>query len=71
VVSADVVTADAHLVTASATENEDFLWGIRGAGANFGVVTSFEYQLHPVGSFEELCIRRVGIGAGSPISANR
>jgi FAD/FMN-containing dehydrogenase len=49
VLLADVVTADARLVTASATENEDLLWGIRGAGANFGVVTSLEYQLHPVG----------------------
>ena len=49
VLSAEVVTADGQLVTASAEQNEDLFWGLRGAGANFGVVTSFEYQLHPVG----------------------
>lgn len=48
-ISVEVVTADGRLVTASATENEDLFWALRGAGANFGVVTSFEYQLHPVG----------------------
>jgi FAD/FMN-containing dehydrogenase len=48
-VSADVVTADGRLLTASDEENEDLFWGIRGGGGNFGVVTLFEYQLHPVG----------------------
>ncbi|MEM7130011.1 MAG: FAD-binding oxidoreductase [Chloroflexota bacterium] len=47
-VSADIVTADGELRVASATQNEDLLWALRGAGHNFGVVTSFEYQLHPV-----------------------
>lgn len=48
-VSADVVTADGDFVTASDDENADLFWGIRGGGGNFGIVTSFEYRLHPVG----------------------
>jgi FAD/FMN-containing dehydrogenase len=48
-ISVDVVTADGQLRTASADENPDLFWAVRGGGGNFGVVTSFEYQLHPVG----------------------
>jgi len=47
--SVDIVTADGRLLRTSATENEELFWGIRGGGGNFGIVTSFEYQLHPVG----------------------
>jgi FAD/FMN-containing dehydrogenase len=49
VLSVDVVTADAQQRTASATEHADLFWAVRGGGANVGVVTSFEYRLHPVG----------------------
>ena len=48
-VSADIVTADGKLLRATETENSDLFWGIRGGGGNFGVVTNFEFQLHPVG----------------------
>jgi FAD/FMN-containing dehydrogenase len=48
-VSVDVVTAEGELVGASEEENADLFWGIRGGGGNFGIVTSFEYRLHPVG----------------------
>ena len=47
--SVDIVTADGQFRKASATENEDLFWAVRGAGSNFGVVTSFEFQAHPVG----------------------
>jgi FAD/FMN-containing dehydrogenase len=48
--SADLVTADGRFLTAGRDQNEDLFWGLRGGGGNFGIATSFEYRLHPVGS---------------------
>ena len=48
-VSADVVTADGRLLRASADENPDLFWALRGGGGNFGVIVGFEFALHPVG----------------------
>jgi FAD/FMN-containing dehydrogenase len=48
--SADVVTAEGKLLRASATENPDLFWAIRGGGGNFGIVTSFEFLVHPTGT---------------------
>ncbi|WP_340146464.1 FAD-binding oxidoreductase [Halomonas sp. PA16-9] len=45
----DVITADGQQLHASESENDDLFWGLRGGGGNFGIVTRFEYQLHPVG----------------------
>ena len=50
VVSYEVVTAAGDVVRASRDEHPDLLWGLRGGGGNFGIVTEFEFQLHPVGT---------------------
>jgi FAD/FMN-containing dehydrogenase len=49
VVSAEVVTADSRIVRASKDDHPDLFWALRGGGGNFGVVTSFEFALHPIG----------------------
>jgi hypothetical protein len=48
-ISADVITPDGRFLRASQEDNQDLFWGLRGGGGNFGIVTSFEYQLHQVG----------------------
>jgi FAD/FMN-containing dehydrogenase len=47
--SVELVTGEGRVLTASATENADLFWGIRGGGGNFGIVATFEFRLHPVG----------------------
>jgi FAD/FMN-containing dehydrogenase len=54
-VSVDIVTADGKFYTANETDNADLFWGIRGGGGNFGIITSFEFRLHPVGPMVTLC----------------
>ena len=48
-ISVEIVTADGQVLTASEAENQELFWGLRGGGGNFGIATSFEYSLHPVG----------------------
>ncbi|MGJ7506108.1 FAD-binding oxidoreductase [Variovorax sp. GT1P44] len=63
-ISAEVVTADSRIVHASANENPELYWALRGGGGNFGVVTSFEFALHPVGPMVHLGLFFFGLETG-------
>jgi FAD/FMN-containing dehydrogenase len=62
--AAEVVTADGRLVRTSESENADLLWALRGGGGNFGVVTSFEFRLHPIGPLVQLGLFFFSLGQG-------
>jgi FAD/FMN-containing dehydrogenase len=64
-VSAEVVTADGRLVRTSPEENADLLWALKGGGGNFGVVTAFEFALHPLGPRLMFCAPLYPLTAGS------
>jgi FAD/FMN-containing dehydrogenase len=64
-VGVEVVTADSRVMRASATENSDLFWAVRGGGGNFGVVTSFEFALHPVGPMVNLGLFFWGLDNGT------
>jgi len=64
-VCAEVVLADGHRLRAAADENPDLFWALRGGGGNFGVVTNFEFRLHPVGPMVHLGLFFWGLAQGS------
>ncbi|GAB3827695.1 FAD-binding oxidoreductase [Kribbella italica] len=69
VVSYEVVTADGEVVRASADENAELFWGLRGGGGNFGIVTSFEFRLHAVGTRTLVAEFSYGAGEGFEVLA--
>ena len=66
-VSAQVVTADGRILRARADENPDLFWAIRGGGGNFGVVTEFEFALHPVGPIVQVGMLFWGLEQGGDV----
>ena len=62
--AAEMVTADSRIVRASAADNPELFWALRGGGGNFGVVTSFEFALHPVGPLVHLGLFFFGLESG-------
>jgi FAD/FMN-containing dehydrogenase len=63
--AAEVVTADGRVVRASRDSNPDLLWALKGGGGNFGIVTTFEFALHPVGPTVHLALLFVGLENGA------
>jgi len=66
-VSAEIVTADGQLRRASEAEDPDLFWAIRGGGGNFGVVTEFEFALHPVGPIVQVALLFWGLDQGREV----
>ena len=64
-VAAEIVTADSRIVRASKDDNPELFWALRGGGGNFGVVTSFEFALHPVGPLVNLGLFFFGLETGT------
>jgi FAD/FMN-containing dehydrogenase len=64
-IAAELVTADSRIVRATKDEHHELLWALRGGGGNFGVVTSFEFALHPVGPLVNLGLFFFGLDNGS------
>ena len=64
-VAAELVTADSRIVRATAEVNPELFWALRGGGGNFGIVTSFEFALHPVGPLVHLGLFFFGLDAGT------
>lgn len=67
IVSAEIVTSDGQVRSVSATANPDLLWAIKGAGSNFGVITSLEFRLHPVGPIVTLAATAYAIDDASRV----
>jgi FAD/FMN-containing dehydrogenase len=70
-VSAEVVTAAGEIVRASEDENADLFWGIRGGGGNYGIVSEFEFRLHPIGPVLSVQLRYAGEDASAVLRAYR
>jgi FAD/FMN-containing dehydrogenase len=66
-IAAEIVVADGRILRAAADENPELFWAIRGGGSNFGVVTSFEFQLHKVGPLIEFGLFFWGIDQGAEV----
>ena len=63
-IAAEMVTADSRIIRASAADNPELFWTLRGGGGNFGVVTSFEFALHPVGPLVNFGLFFFGLDSG-------